>query len=100
MRQAGQRIGPKIPHRAQQLGKCAEKQHCAAQGTQHQETPQLTIRPAQQKEEGDGAHGQAVGPVQQGGDPRAAEAKRTQHIVQHPGGQSQQNGLAKGQELD
>ena len=53
IRQTIQRIGPKFPHRPQQLRKGAEKQYRAAQGPQHQEPPQLAVGPPQQKQEAD-----------------------------------------------
>ena len=99
IRQTIQRIGPKFPHRPQQLGKGAEKQHCAAQGPQHQKSPQLTVGPPQQKQEGGGCHGQAVSAVQPSGEPGSAEPEGPQQVVQHPCGQPQQDGLTEEQQL-
>ena len=81
MRQTIQRIGPKFPHRPQQLGEGAEKQHRAAQAPQHQKSPQLTIGPPQQKQEGGHPHGQTVDAVQPSGKPGAAEPEGPQQVV-------------------
>ena len=99
IRQTIQRVGPKFPHRPQQLGKGAEKQHRAAQSPQHQESLQLAVSPPQQKQEGCGPHDQAVNAVQPSGEPGAAEPKRAQQVVQHPCGQPQQDGLTEGHQL-
>ena len=99
IRQTIQRVGPKFPHRPQQLGKGAEKQHRAAQSPQHQESPQLAVSPPQQKQEGCGPHDQAVNAVQPSGEPGTAEPEGPQQVVQHPCGQPQQDGLSKGHEL-
>ena len=99
MHQAGQGIGPKVPHRAQRLGQGAEEQHRAAQGPQHREAPQLSAAPPQKKAEGGAPHGQAVGRVQRAGKAGKPQPKGPQQVVQHPGGQPQQDGLAEHQHL-
>ena len=99
MRQTIQRVGPKFPHRPQQLGEGAEKQHRAAQGSQHQKSPQLAVGPPQQKQEGGRRHSQAIGTVQPSGEPGAAEPEGPQQVVQHPCGQPQQDGLTEGHQL-
>ncbi len=99
MRQVGQGVRPKGPHRAQQLGEGAEKQHRAAHGAQHREAPQLPPAPPQEKEERGRPHKEAVGRVQRGGEAGQAQPEGAQQIVQHPGGQPQQDGLGEQQQL-
>lgn len=97
MHQIGQRVGPKGPHRPQRGGEGAEEQHRAPQNAQHHKAPQLALRPAEEKGEGGGPHGQAVTPVQHPGEAGDAEAEGAQHVVQHAGGQAQQDGLGEHQ---
>lgn len=99
MPQKGQRICPERPKGAQELGKSAEKQHRAPQGSQDHEAPELALGPAQQEEEHGPAHGQAVGPVQKAGGPGGPDPEGAQQIVQQPGGQPQKNGLPEDQQL-
>lgn len=81
------------------MGKGAEEQHRAAHGAQHRKPPQFPFSPPQEEEEGGGPHGQAVGRVQHGGEAGQAQPEGTQQIIQHPGGQPQQNGLPEHQQL-
>lgn len=99
MRQAGQRIRPKGPHRAQQPGEGAEEQRRAARGPQEHKAPQLALPAPQEEEEGGRAHGQAVGRVQRGGQAGRAQAEGAQQVIQHPCGQAQQDGLPEHQKL-
>lgn len=97
--QVGQGIRPKGPHRAQHLGERAEKQHRAAHRAQYREATQLSFSPPQEKEERGGPHSQAIGRVQHGGEAGRPQAKRAQQVIQHPGGQAQQDGLPEHQQL-
>lgn len=99
MHQVGQGVRPKRPHRAQHLGEGAEKQHRAAHGAQHREAPQLPLAPPQEKEKRRRPHKEAVGRVQRGGEAGQAQPKGAQQVVQHPGGQPQQDGLPEHQQL-
>lgn len=99
MHQAGQGVRPEGPHRTQRLGEGAEKQHRAAHGAQHREAPQLPLTPPQEEEKRRRSHKEAVDRVQPGGEAGQAQPEGAQQIVQHPGGQPQQNGLPEHQQL-
>lgn len=94
-----QRIRPKAPYGPQQLREDAEKQHCSAQRAQNHEAPQLPVRPPQEKEEQSGSGQKAVQTVQQPGQAGKAEAKGPQQVIQQPGTQAQEDGLAEHQQL-
>ncbi len=99
MHQVGQCVRPKGPHRAKHFGKRAEEKHRAADGAKHHKSPQLAIGTAEKKQEHGASNGQAVQGVQQPCEPGEPQAKGTQQVVQQSGGQPQQNGLDKHQQL-
>ena len=90
-----QGLCPKLPNGTQKRGKRGEEQHGAARGTQNQKAPDLSVRPVQQKAKGGAAHAEAVAAVQPGGQMGKAQPEGAQQIIDHTGGQSQQNGLEK-----
>lgn len=97
--QIGQRIGPKGPQGPQRRGEGAEKQHGPADGAQHHKAPQLSLGPAEEKEKHGAPHRQAVQGVQRPCQPGEPQAKGAQQVIQQPGGQAQQDGLGKYQQL-
>lgn len=99
MPQLRQRLRPELPQRPQHLGTGAKVHHRPAQGPQDHEAPQLSLPPLQQEGEGRRPDAQAVAPVQHAGAPGPAQPKGPQQVVEHSGGQAQQDRLGKGQKL-
>lgn len=99
MYQVGQCVRPKGPHRAQYCGKRAEEKHRAAHGAQQHKAPQLALGPAQEKQEHRASNGQTVQGVQRPGEPGEPQPEGAQQVIQQSGGQPQQDGLDKHQQL-
>lgn len=92
-------LQPEIPDRPQQRGEQPEEQHAASQRPQQDEPPQPALRLTQSKEEQRRDHRQTVQQIQRGGEPGMPMPDGPQQVVQHPGGQPQQDGKAKNTEL-
>ncbi len=99
MCQISQCVSPEKPQGPQQRGEHPEKQHRTAQRPQHHKSPQLSLRPPQEKE-GHGKPGQhAVKAVQHAGQAGTPQAEGPQQIIQQSRAHAQQNGLPKHQHL-
>lgn len=81
------------------MGEGAEEQHRSAHGAQHHEAPQFAAAPLHEKGEGGRACRQTVGRVQQSDEPGQPQPEGAQQIIQRTQGQTQENGLAEGQQL-
>lgn len=97
--QLRRRLRPKGPYGLEHPGEGAEEYHGAAQRAQDDEAPQNPVSPPQEEEKEGGAHRQAVAPVQPAGKPGKPQAEGAQEVIQHGGGHTQQNRLAKGLQL-
>lgn len=93
MKQKGQRVGPKVPDRAQQRGKQTEKQRHAPARAQQHINAELALRLSQAEQEQRPGGGEAVAPVQRPRKARQAHPEGAQQIVDQTGGQPQQDGL-------
>ena len=88
----GAPVQPERPYGPQRGGKNAEKHHGSTQRPQQDIAPQLSVPLAQNKEGQRRPGGEAVQQVQRPGQAGPPQPDGPQQVVQHPGGQPQQNG--------
>lgn len=99
MYQEAQRVRPKFPNGLQPWGQQTEKQHRAPCGSQYHKAPKFPAASFHQKGESGSPCQKAVSRVQRYGEARKPQPEGAQQIIQDPKRQSQQDGLAKSQQL-